>query len=174
MPAGVADDLAGAAARAAGAANREETLLVEHFAAAVAGGAGAGAAARLGARRPGSGRRPPVRGTWMSAFKPNTRLLESDFQIVADVFAALRAAARRPPPAAERSPKPKKSPRMSLKSENGIRIEAAARRALQTGVPIAVVGRALLRVAQDAVRLGGLFELVLGARDRPGCGRDGI
>jgi len=34
--------------------------------------------------------------------------------------------------------------------------------ALQTGVAVAVVGGALLRIAQDAVGFGGLFELVLG------------
>ena len=50
---------------------------------------------------------------------------------------------------------------MSLKSANASGLNPPAGRALQAGMAEAVVGRALLRIAQDAVRLGRFFELVL-------------
>ena len=91
------------------------------------------------------------------------RLFEGDFQIVADVFAALRAVATRAaasPP--NRSPKPKKSPRMSPKSAKVSGLKPWLAGALHAGMAVAIVGGALLRVAQNAVGLGGFFEFLLG------------
>ena len=91
------------------------------------------------------------------------RFLERYFQIVAHVFAALRAR----PPASARAKKVAETEEIAQDvAEIGelAGIETSARRALQTGVAVAVIGRPLLRVAQDAVRLGGFLEAVLGAR----------
>ena len=85
-------------AGAAGAAHGKETLLIDHFAASVAGGAGGGARPGFGALAAGSGLHcSTVRHLDFRA-DAEDGVLEADFQIVADVFAALRPVA--PPLAA--------------------------------------------------------------------------
>ena len=53
---------------------------------------------------------------------------------------------------------------MSLKSAKTSGLTVARAGALQTGVAIAVVRRALLRIAQNAVGFRGLLEFLLGVR----------
>ena len=67
----------------------EEALLVHNFAAAVTGGTGGGAGARLGARCLAAVARLHARDLDFGA-DAEDRVLEADLQIVADVFAALR------------------------------------------------------------------------------------
>ena len=50
----------------------------------------------------------------------------------------------------------------------------AAGRALHALVAEAVVGGALLRIAQHAIGFGGFFEFLLGFVDCPDCGRDDV
>src|SRR5208283_3746590 len=149
LAAGVANDLAGAAASGTGAANAEEALLVEHLAAAVAGGAGGRPAAGLRARSmaPAAGLHPRHLDIGAHA---EQRLFERNFQIVAHVLAALRA---RPPAASARAKHVAEAEEVAQDvAEIGKRvgIETAAARALHAGVAVTVVRGALLRVAQNA------------------------
>ena len=75
------------------------------------------------------------------------RVFEADFEIVANIFAALRP--RPPAAAAENVPRPKRSPRMSPKSANAVSSKTE-RPAPFTPDGQAVVGGALLRIAQNA------------------------
>ena len=164
------DDLAGAAALAAGARDDEEALLIAQLARAAA------LRARLRATCP---RRAPdplhvshasSRGIWIVVSAAAERLLERDLEVEAQIGAARRARAPSPPP-----PKPKKSPRMSEKSAkmSGLNAGPGAGRAGDAGVAEPIVPRALVGVAEHRVRLGGFLEPFLGRRDRRGCDRDG-
>ena len=87
-------------------------------------------------------------------------LLELELEFVAQVRAAEHLALRpprRPPPKMS----PNTSPKMSLNASAG-RSPAAAARRIEPGMAEPVVGRALLRVGQDLVRLLGFLELLLG------------
>src|ERR1019366_3449262 len=90
--AGVADDLAASVASAACTANRQEALLVENFAAAMAGGAVARPAARFAA---GALAALAALHTRHLDFRAHAEhgVLEAEFQIETHVFAALRARA---------------------------------------------------------------------------------
>ena len=81
-----------AVAGAAGAADRKEALLVDDFAAAVAGGAGAGSAAGFAAGALAAFAALHARHLDFGAHAEHG-VLEADLQIVADVLAALRASA---------------------------------------------------------------------------------
>jgi len=90
-------------------------------------------------------------------------VLKIDFEVIAQIFAAFGTAASAPARAApNRSPKPNRSPRIIAEVGEGIGIEARI-----PSKPCSPDGhnghrRALLRIAEDAVSLGGLFELLLG------------
>ena len=163
-----------AVAGAAGAADREEALLVEDLAAAVAGGAGGRAAARLAAAALAALAALHARHLDLGAHAEH-RVFEADLQVVADVFAALRARAPAPPPPpAEQVAEAEEIAQDVAEIGERFGVEAAGRRrALHARVAEAVVGGALLRIAQDAVRFAGFLEFLFGRRDRPDCGRDG-
>src|SRR5438477_9792706 len=98
--AGVADELAAAVARTAGTAHGKEALLIDHFAASVAGRAGGRARSGLGALAAAAlarldGRHLNFRG------RAEYGLFKTDLQIVADILAALRPVAPALTPAAE-------------------------------------------------------------------------
>src|SRR5262249_31178294 len=89
------------------------------------------------------------------------RILEADFQIVADVFAALRAVA--PLPAATAKIGESEDIAQDIREMGeGARIEPAVRRRTQALVAESVIGSALLRIAQHAIGFGGFFEGLLG------------
>src|SRR5258708_36317115 len=94
-----ADDLAGAAALAARAPHREETLLVNDLAAAMACRASGSAGAGLGALAAAMIAKLRARYLDLAGHAEN-RLFELNFEVVADILAALRP--RTPPPAAAR------------------------------------------------------------------------
>ena len=157
-----ADDLPAAAALAAGSAHRQETLLENHLAAAMAHRAGDDAVFGFGA----------IAIATAALLEPGNLdvgghavhgVFEIDLEIVANVFAALgpiAPPARRLPP--KRSPNPKKSPRMSLKSWNADGSNPRPRRAGYALMAEPVIGRALLRITQDTICFGGFLELLFG------------
>src|SRR5437016_361419 len=132
----VADHLARSMAGAAGAPDGKEALLIEDLAAAVAGGAGARVAARFGARSAASAagfhaRNLDFRGQAEHGF------LEADFEIVADVFASLRAAAAAPATAAKQVSKAEKVAQDVTEIAESLGIETArSASALQPGVAV--------------------------------------
>src|SRR5438034_319070 len=89
------------------------------------------------------------------------RLFELNLGIVADILAALRPGA--PPRAARRAEQIAEAEKVT---QNVAEVEIvgveALRRALHALMPVAVVCRALLGVAQNAICLGRLFEFFLG------------
>src|ERR1700733_300300 len=157
------DHLAGSAADGAGACDGEEALLEAHLPAA---------AALLANRR-----RLALRGAGAAALPANVhalagdcrllaedRLLELDRQVVADIAAALCA---RCPPAAS----PGNVEHLSEKVPEDIADIHAAREAAShpastahSGDTIAIVGRALLGIAQHLVSLASLLEALLRLR----------
>ena len=164
LAAGIADDLAGAAAGAAGTADGEKALLIENLAAPVASGASGRTAARFRARALAAiagfhARHLDIGG------EPHDRLLETDFQIVAYVFAALRASA---PPAAATAAAEQIAEAEEIAQDvaeigEGFGVESTrAPRILQSGVPEPVVSGSLLGVAQDTIGFRRLFEEILG------------
>ena len=164
LGAGIADDLAGAVAGAAGAADGEEALLVEDFAAAVAGGAGAGSAAGFAAGTLAAFAAFHARHLDFGAHAEHG-VLEADFEIVADVFAALRAGAlaAAAPAASEQVAEAEEIAEDVAEIGEGFGIEAAGPPAPCTpGMAEAIVGGALLRIAQDAIGLARLLEFLFG------------
>ena len=139
------DDAPGAAALAAGLRDGEEALLVADLAAA--------AALRADGRRAARARRPMPRhvshgswrGIWMVVSMPVRRLLERDLEVVAQVGAALRAAAPRRRRRCRRSRRCRAGRRRCRRSRrrSSGRSRRARRRA-DARVAEAVVGRALL------------------------------
>jgi hypothetical protein len=99
---------------------------------------------------------------------PANRILDRNFQIVADIVATPRpAAGSAPPPAppkhiAEAKQVAQNVPEVAKR----LRIKTLRRATgtLQTLVPEPVIRRPLLRVGQNSVRLGGFFELFFGFR----------
>src|SRR5205807_3185291 len=85
----VADNLPRAAAGSAGAPDGKEALLVENLSAAMASRAGSGSAARFGARSFTALARLHARNLNLG-IQAEHRVFKTDFQIVADIFPALR------------------------------------------------------------------------------------
>ena len=163
LPAGIAHDLAAAVAGMAGAPHRQKTLLIEDLAAAVAGGAGGGSAARFGAGGAATVASFHARRLDLGGHAED-RVLETDLQVVAQIFAALRPVAAAAGPAAEQIAESEEIAQNIAEVRERVGVEALRRRILQAGMAVAIVGGALLRVAQDAVGFGGLFELLFGIR----------
>ena len=155
-----ADDLACPAALTAGAPHGEETLLVYDFAAPMASRARGGAGAGLGGFAAAMLARLGARHLDLGGHAEN-RLFELNLEIVADILAALRPGA--PPRAARRAEQIAEAEKVT---QNVAEVEIvgveALRRALHALMPVAVVCRALLGVAQNAICLGRLFEFFLG------------
>ena len=167
--AGLGDHLAGAVAGRAGLLDREEALRHPHLAAAVAAAAGLGLRAGLGAgalaglaglhRRHADLRLGAAR-----------RVLEREFEVVAQVGAAIDAVAAAP--AALRAEDLAEDVAEGVgEAAEALRpaAEAArprpgteARRRVDAGVPELVVGGALLGVGEDLVGLLRLLEFLLG------------
>ena len=104
-----------------------------------------------------------MRGTWMIDRQAAHGIFEADLQIVANVVAALGRVVRCwCDPAPNTSPNPNTSLRMSPRSGNPLASKpppAARGHALMSE---AVVGGALLRIAQNAIGLGGFLEFFFG------------
>src|SRR6185503_16889547 len=156
------DDLAGATALRAGARDGEEALLIANLALALALRAGGGV-------RPG---RRSSAVTLLAALLPRNlharfgaagRFLEADLEVVAQIGAALRpaAAASAAEEVAEAEHVAEDVGEVAEFGEDR-RVEAAAGRLADAGVPEAIVEAALLRVGEDGVRLGRFLELLLG------------
>jgi hypothetical protein len=161
LAAWVSDDLARAAASAAGAADREKALLIKDFTPAVAGGAGGWPAARLG-----TGPFAPLAGFHARNLdfgrQAENGLLERDFQVVTDVFPTLSpVAAPAAPSSTEKIAEAKQIAQDVAEIGERLRIESSRTgSALQPRVPEPVVGGALLAVAEDAICLGSFLEFL--------------
>src|SRR5579871_517485 len=161
LAAGIADDLSGSAAGTAGAADGEEALLINHLAAAVAGWTTGRFAARFGS---GSGALGAALHAGYLDLGSQTvdGLFEAEFQVVADVLAALRASA---PAAASSGPAEEVAEAEEITQNiaeigESLGVESRLSGALQPGVTKAVVGGPLLRIAEHTVRLGSFLELL--------------
>src|SRR5438046_558857 len=135
-------------------------MLADHFAAAMAGGAGDGTGARLGALAGAAMTLLERRHLDFSA-DPEHRILEADLEIVADILAALRPiAAPLASTAAEKIAEAEEVAQDIGKIGEGVGIETTAPGAGRTQALMTetIIGGALLRIAQDAVSLGGLLE----------------
>ncbi len=88
-------------------------------------------------------------------------VFEIQLEVVPKILAALHPAAA-PPPPAEQIPEPEEVAQNIAEIRERVGIESA-RGALQPLESVAIVSRPFLRIAQHAVRLGGFFELLLGA-----------
>src|SRR6185503_17418408 len=146
---------AGAVAAAAGAGHAEESLLERDLAPAAARraragrGAGRGPAALAGRARLGARDLDVGLGA-------EDRFLEAEVEVVAQVGAASRAST----PAAERVAEAEEVAQdvPEVREDRGIE----AGRSAEPGVAVGIVALPLLGVAEDAVRLRGLLEPVLG------------
>jgi hypothetical protein len=166
LGAGFANQLAAAAAGAAGLADGEKALLEQDFAAAFAGGALGEAVVGIGA---GAFAQDALFGAGHLDFGAHTAngVFEGDFEVVAEVFALAGAgsAAAAPAAAAEQVAKAEEVSENVAEVAKGFRIEAgrSAGGAADALVAVAVVGRALLRIGEYTVGFGGLFELLFGS-----------
>ena len=132
----------------------------------MAGGAGGGPAAGLAAAALAAFAALHARHLNIGAHAEHG-VLETDFQIVADVLAALRA---RAPPAAAAAALAEQVAEAEEIAEDvaeigellGVEAGRTAARALHSGVAEAVVSGALLRIAQDAIGLAAFLELLFG------------
>jgi hypothetical protein len=149
------DDLAGAAALAAGARDREEPLLVTQLAGAPA----------LRAGRRGSAGSGAVAFAGLAGFVTRDldmrldalgRLLEFDFEVVTQIGAALRAGAAA---AAAESEDVAEAAEDVFEARELRRVEAL-RAAADAGVAESIVARPLVGVAEDRVGLGRFLELL--------------
>src|SRR5205085_2234520 len=134
-----------------------EAVLADDLSAAMAAWARRGPGAGLGAL---AGAAPALfeRGHLDFRADAEDRVLEVDLEIVADILAALRAIAPALASAAEQIPEPEKVAQNVRKIGERIGIETAAGCRAQPLMTEAIIGGTLLRIAQHAVRLGGLFE----------------
>ena len=106
------------------------------------------------------------RGIWIVGFGAVRRFFERDLEVVAEIGAALRAAA--PSAAAEQIAEAEHVAEdvgevAELVEDRRIEARATAGRAAHARVAEAVVGGALLGVGEHAVRFGGFLELLFGA-----------
>src|SRR5579872_3976571 len=146
-----ANDLAAPCALAAGAANLQETLLVNYLAAPVTHRAGHQSIVLFGA---GSTTARAHIHAWHLDLHAQTAngVLQRDFQIVAEIFAALRARAASPPSAAKQIAESEQIAQNVAEIGESRGIEAlAGAESLQTLMAVTIVGSALLRIAQHTV-----------------------
>src|ERR1051325_6088153 len=149
-----ADDLATPSALRARPADREKRLLVDHLAAAAAHGTRDQAIFGFGAFASAAPALFKTRYLNIGG-KAAHRVFEPDLEIVTDVLAALRAMAPLARSASENVTKTKNI------AEDIAQIgETVKARAGNTLVAEAVVGCALLRIAQDGIGFGRLFEFL--------------
>ena len=169
------DRLAGAAAVRARARDGEEALLVAQLAGAAALRAGLGRRARRGA-----GARAGLAGLLARDLDrrlgAGRRFLEGDLEVVAQIGAALRAAA--PPAAAEDVAEAEHVAEAGedvgeVGEDRRDRSPRRRRAAAHAGVAEAIVEAALLAIGEDRVGLGRFLEALLGRRDRRDCDPDG-
>ena len=162
MGAGAADDLAAASALIAGAANLQEALLVDHFAAAVAHGASDDAVVLFGAGALAAGAQIQARNLNIHAHALHD-IFEIDFDIVAEIFAALGLTAGAALAASEQIAHAEQVAQDVAEIGEGGGIESLiGAHALHSLVAIAVIGGALLRVTEDAISFGGFLEPFFG------------
>src|SRR5262249_50663706 len=148
------DDLAPAAALRACPAHGKKSLLIDHFTSAPAGGACDQAILRFCALTPTASALLETRHLDIDR-EATHGVLEADREVVADLVTALRAVAPLPRPAAEHIAETEDvTENFAQIGESGA-IESDARGAHHALMAEAVVGRALLRIAQDAICLGG-------------------
>ena len=89
-------------------------------------------------------------------------VLKTDFEIITKVLPALYAAAPAPAAATTKQvAEPEEIAENIAEIREGVRIDAA-RGALQSLKTVAIVSGAFLRIAQNAIRLRGLFESLFG------------
>ena len=162
VEAGVGDHLAAALAGRAGALDREEARGGADPAVAVAGRADLGLTSRAWRRSPSRTVQTTLVGTSISAVLPLIGLLEADLHVVAEIGAALAAAgavAAAPAAAHEVAEDVVEDVR-----HRGGEVVGEARTAavLEGGMAEAVIGGALLRIAQALVGLVDFLELDLG------------
>src|SRR5262249_1830549 len=91
-------------------------------------------------------------------------VLEGDFEVVADILAALRAGPAAAAATAEQIAESEEVAKDVAEIGKGVRIELRTGRALHAGVAEAIVHGAFLQIAQNAVGFAGLFELFFGGR----------
>ena len=147
--AGPANDLAAPAALGAGAAHGKKRLLIDHFAAAAAGGASDQSVFRLGAFALAAAAFFQARNLNVGGQAAH-RIFEADFQIVADIFAALGpVAALLARASAEHVAESEHvAEDVAQVGESGGRIEAVAGRGGHALMAEAVIRGALLRIAR--------------------------
>ena len=130
----------------------------------MARGAGGGSAAGFRTRSAASSAAFHTRNLNLGVQAEN-RLFETQLQVEADILTALGAA---PPPAspAEQVAEPEKVAEDIAKILEGVRVEStrAARGALQSGMAEAIIGRAFLRIAENAVGFGRFLEFFFSVR----------
>ena len=89
-------------------------------------------------------------------------VLEAELQVVAEIVAALCAGAAAAAGAAEQIAKAEEVAQDIAEVGKSVGVETGGSRAGHAGVPVVVVGGALLRIAEHAVGLGRLLEPLLG------------
>src|SRR5580704_5153837 len=156
-------DLAAPSALGTGAANLKEALLINHFAPPVAHWTGHQAIHFLGSAALAARAEIHARHLNFHAQSPDG-VFERQFEVIAQIFAALRAvasAARAPCRAAKQVAKGKQiAENIAEIGERGW-IEALGPHTLEPLVTIAVIGGTLLGIAQDTIGLRRLFEPLL-------------
>ncbi len=158
-----ANDLAAPAALVASSAHRKKRLLINHFALAAANGASSESVFGLGALAGAAAALFQARN--LNVDRDATHgVFEIDLQVVADIVAALRARAALLTSAAGASEDVAESENVTEDvgqvGEARRRIETVAGRCGHAFMAEAIVGGALLGVAQDAVSLGGFLEFL--------------
>src|ERR1700693_1722452 len=157
-----AHNLAAPPALVAGTANLQKALLINHLAAPVTHGAAHQAVVLFGPRALATGTHVQAGNLDLHAHSSNC-ILEGNFQIVAQIFAALRARTSPAPPRASKQIAQSEKIAQDV-AEVGERrgIEAwRSAEALQTLMPIAIIRSALLRIAEHAIGFGGFLEFFL-------------
>ena len=152
------DRLAAAVAARAGLRDGKRALRDAHLSRAAAGGAGLRLGAWLGARTV-AGRALGQRRDADLGLEAVRRLLERDFEVVAQVGAAEDVGS-----AAARAAEDLAEDVAEHVAETGARAGPRRRRGVDAGVAVLVVGRALLRVGQDLVGFLRFLEVLLGIR----------
>ena len=156
------DGPAGAAALRARTGDGEEALLEPHLPLPAALTADDGRGSGRGARS-GTGFAGFLAGNLDGGFRAPRRFLEGDFEVVAQIGAALRPAA--PPRAAEQIAEAEDVTEAAEdvpEVGEDCRIDAGAADVAHRGMAEPVVRRALVGVGEDRVRLGALLELLFG------------
>src|SRR5260370_1449603 len=157
-----AHNLAASPALVAGTANLQKTLLINHLATPVTHGAAHQAVVLFGPRALATRTYVQAGNLDLDTHSSNG-ILQGNFQVVAQIFATLRArASPAPPRASKQIAQSEKIAQDIAEVGEGRGIEAwRTAEALQTLMPIAVVSGTLLRVAEHAIGFGGFLELFL-------------